>query len=236
MTDRREQEKAIIRARADALARFKAAKLGSEDCKVAVDRAKPDSDKTAYTSNAGPVVYVGERFVVIEQSDSEFLIFEGEKVVAECQTKLAADIVVVSLESTFKGASVQRVHELTRERDLANEGWSNCKARRKTSREECEALREALSKALSYCDAAVHQTEQYHDEREELYRMIPYLENDSSDPSLPMNRKTIPEVPAAWRSREKGSTKWRVHTEDPSANLKAYANGEYEVEPLYSQT
>lgn len=38
------------------------------------------------------------------------------------------------------------------------------------SRQECEALRKALCHTLSYCDAAVHATTQYHDEREALYR------------------------------------------------------------------
>lgn len=39
----------------------------------------------------------------------------------------------------------------------------------------------------------------------------------------------------AWRSREKGTERWRVHTEDPTENLKRYAVGQYEVEPLFAR-
>jgi hypothetical protein len=61
-----------------------------------------------------------------------------------------------------------------------------------------------------------------------------YLDKSSSDPSLPMNQPLAKPVPVAWRSREKGSIKWRVHESDPTDNLKKYAVGEYEVEPLYA--
>ena len=64
---------------------------------------------------------------------------------------------------------------------------------------------------------------------------VPYLNKSSSDPSLPMNKPAEPEKPVAWRSREKGDQRWRVHESDPTENLKAYARGEYEVEPLYTK-
>lgn len=61
-----------------------------------------------------------------------------------------------------------------------------------------------------------------------------YLDKLSSDPSLRMNRPARKPQPVAWRSREKRSANWRVHGADPTKNLKRYAVGDYEIEPLYT--
>lgn len=65
---------------------------------------------------------------------------------------------------------------------------------------------------------------------------IPYFDKGSANPKLPMNQKSKPQEPVAWRSRELPDGRWRVHDSDPTKNLKAYARGRYEVEPLFTAT
>ena len=66
---------------------------------------------------------------------------------------------------------------------------------------------------------------------------IPYLDNGSSNRSLAMNQRAGDREPVAWRSMEVLSNgqrgRWRVHIGDPTENLKRYAIGNYEVEPLF---
>jgi hypothetical protein len=68
---------------------------------------------------------------------------------------------------------------------------------------------------------------------------IPYFDKGSSSPGLPMNQPATAPQPVAWRSREigpDGPHAWRVHTADPTENLKRYASFEFEVEPLYARS
>lgn len=59
-----------------------------------------------------------------------------------------------------------------KERDIAQEGWHNCRRRYAEARQECGALRKALATALAHCDAAKRSSKQYHDERDTLYRTL----------------------------------------------------------------
>lgn len=93
------------------------------------------------------------------------------------------DLTVATITRVFENGFKVLAHLQGEDAEAFIDAWN---VRQSDERKANETLREALLKALAYCDSAFHSSMQYHDERPALYRPLDTIvsADEPASPSL----------------------------------------------------